>query len=474
MHYFLKVKVTILLLLLSSVQAQQVVFQENNIANSEKNKLVLTAQEQVWIKENKVVSVIGDSDWFPFEGFNKEKQYVGIVAEVLNLISEKSGLTFNVTETLSWHHTIQYSKDKQVDIISASASNPMLEKNYRPTFSTIKNPIVMIASKSMHYIPDLETTEGMNVAILSDSGYSDRLKQAYPNIKFIEVNQIDDGLIGVVEEQFDIVLMSMAVASYQMAELGLYELRVVGVTDLDMELTLFVNRDKPILWEIINKVKLHETQQERHEILSKWIKHKYIDRYSPENVRLFGLIVIFMVIFFIYRNRILKKQAMALTALSQTDKLTDTHNRLSLDKIILQKVMQSQRYKSTFSLIMIDIDLFKQVNDKHGHLVGDKLLQQFALLLQENIRESDLLGRWGGEEFLIVCPNTSLQEAVVLAQKLRYEVDNTIFLSVGKKTASFGVAEYKHAETAEDCLVRADSAMYRAKSSGRNKVIAEE
>lgn len=471
MHYFFKVIGWLLLLACAQVNANQGgLLQENTVVENENNPLIFSEQELSWIADNKEVTVIGDTTWFPFEGFDRNGQYVGIVAEVLKKISAKSGLVFDVSETATWRHTMQFANDRQVDIISASASNPILEKNYRATFSTIKNPIVMVARNNMDYIPELSAENRLRVALLADSGYSNQVKQAYPAIDFIEVDEISDGLLGVADERYDLILMSMAVASYQMSELGLYELRVVGVTDIEMALTLFVNRNKPLLWEIINKVKLHESKQEQHEILSKWIRHKYIDRYSPKIVCSFILIVLFVVIFVFYRNYLLKKQAKVLTLLAQTDPLTNIKNRLSLDQMMRQQISESQRYKTEFSLIMIDIDLFKPVNDKYGHLVGDKLLQQFVLLLQESIRQSDLLGRWGGEEFLIICPHTNLAQAAILAEKLRVAVFTAIFLTVGKKTASFGVAQYHPSESAECCLARADEAMYRAKSSGGNQV----
>lgn len=474
MRYFLMAMISGLMLNMPSLASNETdVLLESNITNSENSELVFTAQEQAWIDENKPITVIGDTDWFPFEGFDKKGNHVGIVAEVLNLISEKSGLVFNVSETASWQHTMKYSMDQQVDIISASASNPKLEKHYRSTYSTIQNSIVIVARSNMHYIPDLNAIKDLRIALVNNSGYSNTIISAYPHMPFIGVDHINEALLGLAGERFDVALMTMALASYQIAELGLYELRVVGVTDLDMELTLFVNRNKPMLWEIINKVKLHETPLERHEILSKWIKQKYIDRYSPEKMRALILIIVLFIGFAFYRNNLLKKQAKVLTALSQTDKLTNIHNRLYLDKILLQCASQGKRYKSTFSLILIDIDLFKLVNDKFGHLVGDKLLKQFSLLIGDNIRNSDVLGRWGGEEFLIVCPETNLQEALILAEKLREAVSLTIFLNVGKKTASFGVSEYQINELPEECLGRADKALYNAKASGRNQVKAE-
>lgn len=471
MHYFLAIWMAFFSLLSVSVCAnQESALIEGNRLSSE---LQFTAQELEWIENNKTVTIIGDATWFPFEGFTKEGDYVGIVAEVVSLITKKSGLNFDINETASWRHSIQFSEAQQVDIISASAFNPLIEKNYRATYTTIKSPIVIIARESMSYIPEISAVKGLRIAIIGGAGYGRIIKNAYPEIDFIEVEEISDGLIGVAEEQYDLVLMSMTVASYQMAELGLYELRIAGITDLDMELTLFVNRNKPILWSIIDKVKRHETNQERHQILSNWIKFKYVEPYSPELIRFFIVSVFFLVLFIFYRYYLLKNQKKLFAQLSQTDTLTRKHNRLYLDKIITDQVTQSKGEKNVFSLVIVNVDYFKRVNEKYGHHIGDKFLQQFSLLIEENIDKKAIAGRWGDAEFIIVYPSTNLQQALLLADKLRLDIYHTIFLNVGKKTASLGVVEYVPLESKKECLKRLEKALKGAKKLGTNHVSSE-
>ena len=174
--------------------------------------------------------------------------------------------------------------------------------------------------------------------------------------------------------------------------------------------------------------------------------------------------------FLLYRHFLLTKLNKQLTQQSQTDKLTNLCNRLYLDQMLLQLSAQSERYKNNFTLILIDIDYFKSVNDQHGHLVGDQVLIEFASLLKSHTRRSDVVGRWGGEEFLIVCPETKSSEALLLAEKLRLTVSQHKFTTVVSKTASFGIAQYQMDETIESCLNRADQALYAAKKSGRNQV----
>ncbi len=161
-----------------------------------------------------------------------------------------------------------------------------------------------------------------------------------------------------------------------------------------------------------------------------------------------------------------------LEKLSITDKLTGLFNRMKLDNTLHHEIKRAKRYHSKFSVILFDIDHFKTVNDKYGHMVGDQVLQHIAKILQENVREADTVGRWGGEEFLIITLENDIESAVILAEKLRYVISEYSFPNVGQKTCSFGVATWRPQEREEELLSRADDALYRAKTEGRNRVIA--
>lgn len=156
--------------------------------------------------------------------------------------------------------------------------------------------------------------------------------------------------------------------------------------------------------------------------------------------------------------------------LSITDRLTGLYNRLKLDELLSLHINTAHRHKTPFSTIMLDIDKFKSVNDTYGHQVGDTLLQEIATVLKTNLRLEDSVGRWGGEEFLILLPNTTQEGAVLLAEKLRTAIEHTAFSTVGKRTASFGVASYIEADDTKTIVGRADEALYRAKEKGRNRV----
>jgi len=162
-----------------------------------------------------------------------------------------------------------------------------------------------------------------------------------------------------------------------------------------------------------------------------------------------------------------------LLKLSITDKLTGLYNRVKLDKTLLYEMNQSLRYENNFCIILIDIDFFKKVNDGYGHQVGDDVLVQSAEVLRNNIRNIDILGRWGGEEFLIICPNTNLEGANVLAKKINNAIKNYTFTTYPKTvTMSLGVSCFAKGLTkVEEIVANADHALYEAKKNGRDQVV---
>lgn len=153
------------------------------------------------------------------------------------------------------------------------------------------------------------------------------------------------------------------------------------------------------------------------------------------------------------------------------DKLTNTYNRHKFDEILNNDIERFERYKTPFSIIMLDIDHFKSVNDKYGHDVGDSVLVEISNLVKMSIRNTDKLSRWGGEEFIVLCSETELQDAKKLAEKLRLLIENYEFTTVKSVTSSFGVACFEEGDDTKKLLKRVDNALYKAKEQGRNCVV---
>ncbi len=159
-----------------------------------------------------------------------------------------------------------------------------------------------------------------------------------------------------------------------------------------------------------------------------------------------------------------------LEQVSQTDSLTQIKNRSALDEALLNEMHRFERYGTPCSILVIDIDHFKKVNDRYGHLVGDRVLIEVAKILTDATRLSDIPGRWGGEEFVIICPHTDLESGRAVAERIRERISNHEFDGVGQVTVSIGVSEFEQGESVERTIQKADDLLYRAKSEGRNRV----
>ncbi|MCE5269029.1 MAG: GGDEF domain-containing protein [Planctomycetaceae bacterium] len=151
----------------------------------------------------------------------------------------------------------------------------------------------------------------------------------------------------------------------------------------------------------------------------------------------------------------------------RTDPLTGVNNRRGLDETLIAQLAMMTRYNSFFSIVMLDIDHFKQVNDREGHLTGDRVLQELARLIDESVRETDLVGRYGGEEFIIIMPQTDLAGACIFTERLRADVADRLTVTI-----SGGVTAARETDTPETLLSRVDAALYAAKTAGRNRIFS--
>ncbi len=156
-----------------------------------------------------------------------------------------------------------------------------------------------------------------------------------------------------------------------------------------------------------------------------------------------------------------------------TDSLTGLRNRQHLDRQLILEISRAERYQTPMAFIIFDIDHFKVINDRFGHLAGDEVLKTLGKIVARTIRNLDVLARWGGEEFVVLLPGSTLEPALRTAEKLRGLIESHPFAIKTKVTCSFGVSQYRAGDTPEKITARADDALYAAKAAGRNAVRAE-
>ncbi|WP_304544349.1 diguanylate cyclase [Sulfurimonas microaerophilic] len=170
-------------------------------------------------------------------------------------------------------------------------------------------------------------------------------------------------------------------------------------------------------------------------------------------------------------NSILKAQNQEYELLASIDPLTKLYNRYKFKQLFNSSLETMLQRAGVMSLVLLDIDFFKKVNDQYGHNVGDDVLRKISELLKNETREVDIVCRWGGEEFIILFPTVDLEQACSIAEKIRGKIEQLQIDVVGQVTASFGIAEVSQKVFLEDVVAKADDALYKAKSAGRNKVM---
>jgi len=192
-----------------------------------------------------------------------------------------------------------------------------------------------------------------------------------------------------------------------------------------------------------------------------------------------GIVYIVLVIFITsieslrinYFNRKQYIYSQELLHLSNTDPLTGVYNRAKLNEELDKLIELSRRYKTPFSFVIFDFDDFKSINDTYGHLTGDEVLKETIKIIYQSIRKNDILARWGGEEFVLLLPNTSREQSIEMTKRLNGIIAANTYDNVSGITCSFGLASYEEDDTSDTLMSRADKLLYIAKNEGKNKIV---
>jgi diguanylate cyclase (GGDEF)-like protein len=181
-----------------------------------------------------------------------------------------------------------------------------------------------------------------------------------------------------------------------------------------------------------------------------------------------------LVISVLFLNRVIFPKILTLENelqnLASTDSLTKVYNRAKYDEVVGREINRAKRYNRFLSLVMFDIDVFKRINDTYGHLSGDEVLKTIVWLVQEEIRKIDYLIRWGGDEFILILPETNLEGAKGLAERIRNSIAAHKFENMEGVTVSLGVTHFGKDDTEDTLMKRADEALYKAKMNGGNRL----
>jgi len=461
------------------------------------NKVGLTEPEKEYLKQHKVLNYVADPSWLPYEAYNSKFEHIGIIPGVLQLIKSNTGTEINLNlstlKSESWQNSLELATSQHVDILSSDPLDPTLQDRFIATDTYLTSPIVIIMTNNNNYVARLSYIENKKIAVVKDYGYVRKLQQHYPQVDFLFVKDIKEGLQGVSEQKYDAFLASATAATYRISQSGINNLSIVGSTRVNMDLSFFVKKDNVLLLSILNKLILSLAPEDIHKVMTKWSVVKFTQKVDYELI--FKIVASFFIILTITfawnqqlkksKNKIkelnkkLTEKVDELEVLSTTDSMTGLYNRRHFEKVFLDELNRAKRngYKLVFA--MLDVDHFKKYNDTYGHDNGDKVLIKIGNIMQDfTQRANEFAFRIGGEEFCVISSNLDDKAAFSFVEKLRVAIVDSKMEHSGNSasafvTASFGVVIVDTTQelTTEFIYKTADNILYQAKESGRNRVL---
>jgi diguanylate cyclase (GGDEF)-like protein len=444
-------------------------FAEQELVGEERTEeLVLSAEEMQYLQQKQQLTICVNPDAMPIGKIEAGKS-IGLSADVMHLLAEKINIPLLLIPSQTWQESLQLAEQRQCDILVLAMATPEHKKFLDFTDDYLSFPLVIAVSYQQKFISGIEEVLDKQLGIQKGHAYAELLRLLYPAIDLVEVESLQAGLEKVSHHQLYGMIGNLPDISYAFQDQYIGELKIAGKLQQQSNLGIATRNDEPLLVGIFNKAIAQVSEQERRDIINDWIAIKY-ESATDYSIVIKALSVLGL-IFLLYHYWQLRKYSDRLRCLSITDKLTNINNRMKLDQQLDDALHLAQRYQHHFSIVLIDIDHFKNINDKYGHLIGDYAIKTLAQLLSHNIRHVDTLGRWGGEEFLIICPGQTVDGGRLLAEKLRSIIDEYPFEHFAHLSCSFGVAAYVEGNNADTLLKRADKALYRAKNQGRNKVL---
>lgn len=428
-----------------------------------------TQEEQNYLSQKGVIKMCIDPDWMPLET-NTNGQHVGIAADYIKLMETFIGIPIQMVPTKTWIESLARGKDRTCDIFSLVMPTPQRRAYLNFTKPYLSIPLVLVGKLDKIFYSDIGALSDKKIGITKGYAYGEILRVRYPNMQFIEIETESDGLKKVEEGKLFGTIGTLATTAHEIQKKYFGSLKIIGKFDETWELGVGARNDEPHLVRIFDKAIDAIEKNESQNILNRWISVTYEKGIDYSLLYKVLAAVLFLGLIFFYRHYQLRRYSEQLEILSNTDKLTGIANRLKLDDILEYEKKIFDRYQTSLSIIMFDLDFFKQINDNYGHKTGDDILKTIGIIITELKRDTDIFGRWGGEEFLIICPNTDVNGALVLAEKFRLAIESYEFERVISLTASFGVASFERYESIEKVFHKVDKALYDAKENGRNKV----
>ena len=449
-----------------------------------RSKQALTEAEKEWLDKNRKFVVGIDKHWYPYEFVDENGQYAGIAADYLSFAGKVLDVEFEVIETENWNDAHALFKQGKIDILPAMIATESRKQDTLFSQAYFTTPTVIVSRKNSFYATSIESLEGKQLALVKGFAIVEFVKTNYPEIELLMVDSIQQGLEAVDNGYAQAYIGAISGINSALSKSDFDQLIISSFTPFDLKISMAISNEIRPMAAILNKVFNSMSNRQEAAIANTWLSIHVEQGISINSIITWGvppIVILIIVVFIIVRlNQGLKKEIKErlraeeqLKHLAQHDPLTNLPNRRLFEELAHFSLAKAKREHEKHALLFIDIDGFKAVNDKFGHQVGDELLQSIAARLRENTRNSDILARHGGDEFLILLSNDGCREfSELTTQKIISEISQPYLLSkdISDVGASVGIASYPDdGEDLQSLIKFADAAMYRAKKEGKNR-----
>jgi len=420
----------------------------------------------------RVVTFCVDPDWPPFEQIDAQGRHVGIAADLLRLAAQRSGLSLQLLATKDWDESLAASQAGRCEVLSFLNQSPKRDAWLLFTDPVLVDENVLITREEHAFVSDLASLSQETVVLPKGTSIEERVRHDYPNLKVVLVDSEAEAFKRVSERHADLTIRSLIVAAETIKRQGWFNLKIAGqIPNYGNQLRIGVLKSQAALRDHLNLGVASITPIERQKIIDQHIAIKVVGVVDYTLLKWLAAISLAILLTSAYWIRRLHQINAQLEKLSHTDALTGLRNRTGFESLYQQELARSRRQNLALSVVLVDIDFFKRINDERGHPEGDRVLAEVAVLLRESARLGDHIIRWGGEEFLLLCPATTSLQAERLAERLVLAARARDFRLGRPLTLSAGVATLEVQDVPGQIFARVDAALYLAKTQGRDQVV---
>ena len=455
---------------------------------------LLTPEERAWVAAHEVVLYAPERDFPPYSFVDRQGQHRGLSADLIELLHASTGLKFQAVAAGDRATNLDRVKRREIDMVTSAKPSPERESYLGFTSAYVSSPAVLLRRRNDPRNGDLASLGNQRVGVDRASALAYYLRARPEKLTLLEGDATANSLQQLVFGDVDAVALNLATAAFLIDREHLSGIRVAGEIGYTTTLGFGYRKDWPMLGRVLEKGLAQVTEAQRTALLERWVplsdaawwQRAEVQRVLGATAVGVGMLMAGLLLWNRALRRAVDQQTEALRKeleerqrleqrlrlLAEHDALTGLMNRAALTEALRRSLALAARQHWAVAVLFIDLDRFKQINDTHGHATGDEVLRQVASRLSACLRESDLLGRLGGDEFIVVAEALydGPRNAIELSDKLLVQMKRPFIVDGLEIHCGFsaGIAIYPgDGQSPEGLIANADAAMYQAKAQGR-------